>query len=131
MSRADHKITGESPLASQDHEAIAARLSPPGSQDHGEPPPGSQDHEAIAARIRATTERGRARPGTDRELVAKLREGGDHRPVMPRVGDEQDRPGRAEIALLGSKLALRGLDVAEARLRLDRRVERAADGGGV
>ena len=62
------------------------------------------------------------------ELPLQVGHGSDDRTVVPRVGHEQDRAGRLEVALLGSQATLGGLDIVKASLGLDDSVEFAVPG---
>jgi hypothetical protein len=87
-----------------------------------------EDDEAVATGILAAAEGGEAVPRVDRELAAEIGDLVDDRPVVARVGHEEDRPLRSEVALLGTQPPLDGLNVIEAGFGFDDGLERSRVG---
>ena len=86
-------------------------------------PARAQEHQTVPARVDAPRERRHARPCLDRELVPEFWDLIQHGAVVAGVCDEEDRTPAAEIPLLAAESSNRGLDVVEARLRLQDAVE--------
>jgi hypothetical protein len=80
--------------------------------------------ETVAAGIVPSTEGLERAARVGRELHPQGRGPGEDSPIVARVGEQQDCPGRAEVPLLGAQRTDGSLDVVESGLGFDRRVER-------
>jgi hypothetical protein len=78
-----------------------------------------EEHDRVPARIAPLGERLKTTPSRHRKSPGEFGDPGHRSPVRCRVGQKQDHPVQAQIALLGSDLTLERLNVVEARLGFD------------
>ena len=93
---------------------------------HGSTVARLDDDKTVAAGVITAGEGRETGPGADRELPSQVRHVADDLPVVPRVGDQEDQPRNAGVALLRPRLPLDRLDIVDPRLGFDDRGDACA-----